>query len=228
MVLFHSKYFAIDPISYYLFGNDANLFTSFRPRLKNCYPKVSELSLSKSEKDARSVIKTTLISRALLHKDVSDQFINQFLQICTDDPRDVLIYFSARYRYRERGNSFLDPVNNSELLSVLADSFNFRFEEIRSSKDICKTIDFVKKRGRKIAAIILQAHGSPEKGMILSKDQNGNEERVNGSNDLSECLSRISEDGTIVFIGGSIGQNKALNTKKMRTKNLILDLPRLV
>jgi hypothetical protein len=181
---------------------NTNLFTSFRPNFKNCSVSMDLNALHQREKSAIDVIKTDLISKSLLHKDDPMERAQEYLQFCKDDPREKILVLSADYDK----NGALEPSLSSKFLSIFADRFDLRYKVVKSLDEICQEVEKAAKTG-KVVTLVIQAHGTPTDGMILSKDSNGNENRIKASDNFAQCFSKIEKDGTIVLFGSSIGQN---------------------
>jgi hypothetical protein len=182
---------------------NTNLFTSFRPTFKRCYPKIDEKKLTRRESLTKDAIKTELIAKSLLHKEIRNSFSNQFLQICKDDPRDKVLYFSAQYDK----NQALRSSSNDKLLALLADGFDLMFKEVSLFDEICDTINSVARFDREVSVVIIQAHGKPENGMILSINPDGSEEKIDVSSAFKKCFANVEENGTIIPMGAAIGQS---------------------
>lgn len=175
----------------------SNLYSSFRPIFKKCFPNIEKIH--SRESSALDVIRTNLISRSLLHKDEPPSRANEYLQICSDDPRKKLLFFVAEHDK----NDAIEPKFTPATLGLFADRFDLQYKVVKSSSEICQSIDQAAKAGS-IANVIILSHGTATDGMLLSKDANGKEIRLDKP---KYCFSKIEKEGTIVLMGGSLGQN---------------------
>ena len=198
-VLYHPENRLFSFLPFY----NTNLFASFRPNFKKCFPEIDQNKIHPRELAAIAAIKSDLLAKSLLHKNEPVDKIEKYLQICKDDPRAKVLFFSAEYDK----NRVLEPDRNSKILSVLADRFDLRYKVVKSLNEICQAIDEAAKLG-KVITVLIQAYGTWTDGMILSKDSN-NENRIKASDNFSHCFSGIEDDGSIVLMGGALGQNAA-------------------
>jgi len=174
-----------------------NLYQPFQPRFEYCSPHVDRNKLTELELATETTIRTDLIARSLLHKNVS--FMKEYFQNCEDDLREkAIVIFGS--------DESLHPRYSVELFRKLVSNFDFRFKQALHFSDICDTVSNVARR--EVAAIIIYGT-TGSNGMLLSKDSNGNEEQIDISKDFRSCFSDLSKNAKIIFVGASLGKNGA-------------------
>ena len=181
---------------------NTNLFEAFRPHFTQCSPEIDNKNIHDRELIAMDVIRKDLIENSLLHDKEAPDKSNEFVQLCKDDPREKAIVLSAQHEE----NGALNPAKMPKMLRVFADRFDLRYKVVQSFEEICREVENAAKVG-KVKIVVIHGSGTSAEGIILSTDSSGKKVRMNGTNDFSKCFSGLDKDGTIVLMGGSLGQN---------------------
>jgi hypothetical protein len=193
------------PIYTYLPYYNTNVFKLFSPEYKNC---LTKQKANLREIEVVDAIVKELSDKSLLPFSKTFNAKKSYLGVCYDDPREKALYFSAK----EDHNGALQMQYEMSMIGPLADQFDLQYRCIDSFEDLCANLDEAAKTGP-VKILALHIHGSPEEGLIFSKNNNGVEKRLTINSDLS-CFSKVAPDGSIVLLGGSAGQN-ASNPKNL-------------
>ena len=215
---------------------DKNVFKTFNPQIKlSTSPECANLlweNLHPREIDAMSAIKTELVAKSILSPSVKFQETQDYLRICTEDPKPKVLYLSADHDI----NGALEPKKSAPFLSSLAQNYDLKFKVISSFDEICREISDASKAGT-IAAVIIDAHGSPN-NLLLSQTEpkklaklTPTMEWINDEKDFAGCFASLYPFGKIVLAGGSTGapqmgdRNNNLAQKIATKSNLWVEAP---
>jgi hypothetical protein len=183
---------------------NVNLFTTIRPTFKNC-SRIDIKNTHPRESEAAQIIKDDLVSKSLLQHN-SSNLGEEYLELCKDDPRDKFLFLSGEFDKNGASN----PVEITNILSVFGNKFDLQYKVVKSFKEICQEISKAAKMG-KLNTVMIQAHGNSTHGMVLSRVNADNENRMSPNEAFAPCFSGIEKEGTIIFMGSSLGKQNIQN-----------------
>lgn len=213
-MLYHPQ--GLRPIYTYIPYYNTNVFKLFSPEYKNC---LTIQNANERENKIVEAIVQELTDKSVLPSSKTFNANQSYLGLCHDDPREKALYFSADYDY----NGALETLYELPLIGPMADQFDLLYRYTNSFEDLCAVLDVASTIGS-VKILAIHAHGSPKEGLIFFKNKNGIERRLTVDSDLS-CLSKVAPDGTIVLLGGSVGQD-ASNPKNLAQR--IADITRRI